>query len=149
MTTLLPAVLTIALFVAIVAFATTGRFVLTPFSGRRARMDVRSATGSNVLTMLAAVNVATLATDVLTHGAQLHVPSGPLSVGVPILVVIVVTLLVFSPRVADVLMGLIGVAAAVADAAIDHGAPGVALVLVVALSALWLVGLLRGFFAIR
>lgn len=119
----------------------------TSFNADRARMRTRSPGSSNGMLMLAAVNLATLGWDVAVQGAsiRLRFVSEAAGVLIPGVIVAFLVLLVVSRRLGDLLLGVLGVAAAFTGAYVQGGAAGLSAVFVLTLMALFLLGATRGF----
>ena len=107
----------------------------------------RSASSGNGLLMLAAVNLALLGWDLVEQGAQLHLHAVATALGllVPVMIVSLLVLLVVSRSLADLVIGLIGTGAAFVNAYLQGGVPAVLIVLVLAMLALFILGMARGF----
>ena len=119
----------------------------TTFSPARARMRASRATTANGLLMMAAVNLATLDWELITEGASLQF-RGAVEASSLIALVLIATLLamlVVNRSLADIGIGLIGVASALVGAYLRGGIPAVLAVLSLSIVTLLLLGLIRGF----
>lgn len=117
----------------------------TPFNPARARTAIRKPAGGNALLILAAVNIAALGYQIAAQAAA----GGPTIATVagillPPLILLAIAGLVLSRDVADLLLGLLGIAAALLDAYLGHGLPGLLIVLTLTMLILFLLGALRG-----
>jgi hypothetical protein len=97
--------------------------------------------------MLAALNLASLAYDVISEGGRLH---GELAVRgievlVPVFIVVMLLLLVTSRSAADAIIGATGLVAAGSNAYLQSGSRGMLVVIVLAMIVLFLLGVVRGF----
>lgn len=139
-------ILTVGMFLAIYALLLPHRNRVTTFNPSRARTRARSASSGNGLLLLAAVNLATLVYELISQGAGLHeVLAAALSVLLPVFLLTAIVLLVVSRSLADLVIGLVGVSAALTGAFLQGGAPAVIAVLVLSMLTLVLLGWARGF----
>jgi hypothetical protein len=120
---------------------------LTAFNPRRAQTTARSGASGNALLMLAALNLASLAYDVISQGGRLHgeLAIMGIEVLVPVFVVVMILLLVASRSVADAIIGATGLVAAGSNAYLQSGPRGMLVVLMLAMIVLFLLGVVRGF----
>lgn len=114
------------------------------FDPARARMRASRGSTGNSLLMLAAVNLAALGWELITQAAAIRTTA---AIAAPVLVVLLVSLialLVVARSLADLLIGLAGVAAALTGAYLNGGLAAVLVVLVLSMITVFLLGAARG-----
>lgn len=134
--------LTVVALVMVVRLTLTGR--LSGFSPARAMMRSTSMHGSNATLMLVAAALAGLALSIAFNAerwTQVADQIGPV-LGAA-LVVAIVSLVAF--KSADAVLGVIGFAAEVVAAGLEHGAEAALALVVLAALLLMLLGFTRGF----
>lgn len=115
------------------------------FNPTRAQMPMRRPTGGNALLLLAAVNVATLGYQLADQAAAGAAGiADAAAVVLPALILVTLAALMIARSLADLLLGLVGVASALIDAYLDHGAAGALIVLTLTMLIVFLLGTLRG-----
>ena len=117
------------------------------FNPARARMRASRGSAGNSLLMLTAVNLATLGWELITQAGALHTTAaiGVVPVLVVVLLVSLLALLVVAKSLADLLIGLAGVAAALTGAYLNGGLAAVLAILVLSMITVFLLGAARGF----
>lgn len=117
------------------------------FDPVRARMRASRGSAGNSLLMLTAVNLATLGWELITQAGTLGTTAaiGAVPVLVVVLLVSLLALLVVAKSLADLLIGLAGVAAALTGAYLNGGLAAVLAVLVLSMITVFLLGAARGF----
>lgn len=140
------AALVLAGLAAVYRVAVAPRANWIPFNLVRARTAVRRPAGGNSLLLLAAVNLAAVVYDIAGQAATLRSDTVTAAVEVllPIFLIATVILLVVSRSAADLLIGLIGIAAALTGAFLNHGIPAVVAILTIAVIAVFILGAARG-----
>lgn len=115
------------------------------FDPARARMRASRGSTGNSLLMLAAVNLAALGWELITQAAAIRTTA---AIAAPVLVVVLlvslIALLVVARSLADLLIGLAGVAAALTGAYLNGGLAAVLVVLVLSMITVFLLGAARG-----
>ncbi|MDP9388545.1 MAG: hypothetical protein M3Q48_11705 [Actinomycetota bacterium] len=134
--------LVVVALVMVLRLGLSGR--VSGFSPTRAKMRSRSLRGSNATLMLSAAALSGLTLSIASNVDRwARVADNIAAVLVGALVIAVISLVTF--KSADALLGVVGFAAEVVAAALEHGPAGAVAVVVLAALLLMLLGFIRGF----
>lgn len=138
------AVVLISIGIGYVLYRVTRRKPVGNFNTRRASMNSRSIAGPNATLMLAAASLAGLAVSLTAHASRWQSISRVAAPALVLLLIGAVVVLVLGGARGGIVVGLLGLAAEVVSAGLEHGPAGAMAVIVLAALLVYALGLVRG-----